>query len=79
MITITIKGLSKEAHLALKKRAETHGRSLNMEAISVLESSVRSQPVEAEGVIQRARQFRNSLKFKVTPADLKRFKEEGRA
>lgn len=79
MITITIKGLSKEAHQALKKRAATHGRSLNTEAIAVLESSVRSAPVEAEGVILRARQFRNSLKFKVTAADLKRFKEEGRA
>ena len=79
MITITIKGLSREAHLALKKRAVTHGRSLNTEAIAVLESSVRSVPVEAEGIIQRARQFRNSLRFRVTAADLKRFKEEGRA
>ncbi len=79
MITITIKGLSKEAHQALKKRAVTHGRSLNTEAIAVLESSVRSVPVDVEATIQRARQFRNSLKFKVTPTDLKRFKEEGRA
>ena len=79
MITITIKGISKEAHRELKKRAATHGRSLNTEAIAVLESSVRSVPVEAEGIIQKARQFRNSLKFKVTAADLKRFKEEGRA
>jgi plasmid stability protein len=79
MITITIKGISKEAHRELKKRAATHGRSLNTEAIAVLESSVRSMPVEAEGIIQKARQFRNSLKFKVTAADLKRFKEEGRA
>jgi plasmid stability protein len=79
MITITIKGLSKEAHQALKKRAVTHGRSLNMEAIAVLESSVRSQPVDSSAVIQRAREFRNSLKFRVTPAEVKRFKEEGRA
>jgi plasmid stability protein len=79
MITITIKGLSKEAHQALKKRAAVHGRSLNTEAIAVLESSVRSQPVEVEAVIQRARQFRSSLKFKVAAADVKRFKEEGRA
>ena len=79
MITITIKGLSKEAHQALKKRAATHGRSLNTEAIAVLESSVRSQAVESEGVIQRARQFRNSLKFKVTAADLRRLKDEGRS
>jgi plasmid stability protein len=79
MITITIKGLSKEAHQALKKRAATHGRSLNTEAIAVLESSVRSQQVDHEALIQRARQFRNSLKIKVTAADLKRFKNEGRA
>ena len=79
MITITIKGLSKEAHAALKKRAATHGRSLNTEAIAVLESSVRSQPVDVQAEIARARAFRNSLNFKVKPADLKRFKEEGRA
>ena len=79
MITMTIKGIPKETHRELKKRAAEHRRSLNSEAIAVLESSVRSVPVEAEGIIQRARQFRNSLKFKVTAADLKRFKEEGRA
>jgi len=79
MITITIKGLSKAAHQALKKRAATHGRSLNTEAIAVLESSVRSQPVDNEALIQRARQFRNSLKFKVTAADLRRCKDKGRA
>jgi plasmid stability protein len=79
MITITIKGLSKEAHQALKKRAATHGRSLNTEAIAVLESSVRSMPVDSGAVIQRAREFRNSLRFRVTPAEVKRFKEEGRA
>ena len=55
MITITIKGLSKEAHLALKQRAATHGRSLNTEAIAVLESSVRSTPVDSGAAIQRDR------------------------
>jgi plasmid stability protein len=79
MITITIKGLSKEAHRELKKRAETHGRSLNTEAIAVLEASVRSTPVDSGAVIQQAREFRNSLKFRVTATDLKRFKEAGRA
>ena len=79
MITITIKGISKAAHRELKRRAVTHGRSLNTEAIAVLESSVRSTPAYSSMVIQRAREFRNSLKFRVTAADLKRFKEEGRA
>jgi plasmid stability protein len=78
MITITIKGLSKEAHQALKQRAATQGRSLNTEAIAVLEASVHSTAVDSSVVIQRARQFRNSLKFRVTPAAVKRLKEQGR-
>jgi plasmid stability protein len=79
MITITIKGLSKEAHQALKKRALTHGRSLNTEAIAVLESSVRSVPVDVEGVIRRARAARATMKFIATDAEIRRFKREGRA
>jgi plasmid stability protein len=78
MITITIKGLSKTAHQALKKRAATHGRSLNTEAIAVLEASVHSTPTEAGAVIQRAREFRNSLQFRATPAEVKRFQRAGR-
>lgn len=70
MITITIKGLSKEAHQALKKRAATHGRSLNTEAIAVLESSVRSQPLDATALIARARAVRATMKFKTKSLDI---------
>ncbi len=70
MITITIKGLSKEAHQALKKRALTHGRSLNTEAIAVLESSVRSVPVDSAALIARARAVRATMKFKGKPLDI---------
>ena len=79
MITITIKGLSKEAHQALKKRAATHGRSLNTEAIAVLEASVRSTPVDVQAVIARARVARATMKFKATAAEIDRFKRAGRA
>ena len=79
MITITIKGLSKEAHLALKKRAATHGRSLNTEAIAVLESSVRSRPMDVEGVLRRARAARATMKFVAKDTDISWFKREGRA
>jgi plasmid stability protein len=78
MITITIKGLSKEAHQALKKRAVTHGRSLNMEAIAVLESSVRSVPVDVEGILRRARAARAAMKFTAKDSEIRRFKREGR-
>jgi plasmid stability protein len=70
MITITIKGLSKEAHQALKKRALTHGRSLNTEAIAVLESSVRSVPVDTQALLAHARAVRATMKFKGKPLDI---------
>lgn len=79
MITITIKGLSKEAHRELKKRAATHGRSLNTEAIAVLESSVRSVPVDVNALIARARAVRSTMKFKATATQIDHFKREGRA
>ena len=56
----SIYGLSKEDHQALKKRAATHGRSLNTEAIAVLESSVRSAPMDVEGILRRARAARST-------------------
>ena len=78
MITITIKGLSKEAHQALKKRAATHGRSLNTEAIAVLESSVRSTPVNVQEVIARARAARATMRFTATAGEINRIIREGR-
>ncbi len=78
MITITIKGLSKEAHQALKKRAATHGRSLNTEAIAVLESSVRSVPVDTQALLARMRTRREAMKFKTTAAEINRIIREGR-
>ena len=78
MITITIKGLSKEAHQALKKRAVTHGRSLNTEAIAVLESSVRSVPVDTQALLTRVRARREAMNFKTTAAEINRIIREGR-
>jgi plasmid stability protein len=78
MITITIKGLSKEAHQALKKRAVTHGRSLNTEAIAVLEASVRSTPVNALEMIARARAARDTMKFKTTAPEISRLIRQSR-
>jgi plasmid stability protein len=78
MITITIKGLSKEAHRELKKRAVTHGRSLNREAIAVLESSVRSVPVDTQAMLTRVRAVRDSMQFKGKPLDIEKIIREDR-
>jgi plasmid stability protein len=78
MITITLKGIPKETHRELKKRAAAHGRSLNREAIMVLESGVRSVPVDSAALIARARAVRATMKFKATAAQIDRWKREGR-
>jgi len=78
MITITIKGLSKTAHQALKKRAATHGRSLNTEAIAVLEASVRSTPVDTKAMLARMRAIRPRPNAKVSAGRIEQFIQEGR-
>jgi len=78
MISITIKGLSKEAHQALKERAVTHGRSLNREAIAVLESSVRSAPVDAQAMIARMRAIRPRPKRNLSAGQIREAIREGR-
>jgi plasmid stability protein len=62
----------------LKKRAATHGRSLNTEAIAVLESSVRSTPVDTQALLARARAVRATMPIKATAAQINRWKREGR-
>jgi plasmid stability protein len=76
---MTLKGIPKETHRELKKRAAEHRRSLNSEAIAVLESSVRSVPVDTQALLARARAARATMKFMATDAEISRFKREGRA
>jgi len=45
----------------------------------VLEASVHSVPAEAGAVIQKAREFRNSLKFQFANTGPKRSKRQGAA
>jgi plasmid stability protein len=50
MISITIKGIPRETHRELKKRAAAHRRSLNSEVIWVLESTLGGVPDAARKV-----------------------------
>ena len=53
MISITIKGIPKETHRELKKRAAAHRRSLNSEVIFALESILCGATGDA-GSVQRS-------------------------
>jgi len=79
MASITLKALPASLHRALKTRAAQHKRSLNLEVIATLEQSVaRSQPVDVDALLKRARELRSKLNLIATPEEIDRFKREGR-
>jgi plasmid stability protein len=79
MSTITIKDLPAPLHRELKARAEAHGRSLNTEVISCLETTVQSRPVDVEELLRRARELRASIGGRLTATQLRKLKNAGRA
>jgi plasmid stability protein len=80
MASITLKNLSPALHRQLKSRASRHKRSLNREVIALLEEAVApSRRVDVEALVAESRAFRQSLKFKISPAEVDKFKREGRA
>ena len=79
MPAITLKALPIPLHRQLKARAARHKRSLNQEVIAVLEDAVApSKRIDIEAMIAETRRFRDSLKFTTTPAEIDRFKRDGR-
>jgi plasmid stability protein len=64
MITITIKGIPKETHRELKKRAAAHRRSLNSEVIYVLESSLGEVLKQAVSIRQAQRSVKKGARRK---------------
>jgi plasmid stability protein len=79
MASITLKSLPASLHRALKTRAARHKRSLSSEVVATLEASVaKSQPVDVDALLERARELRSKLKLIATPEEIDRFKREGR-
>ena len=78
MSTITIKDVPTALHRALKVRARTHGRSLNKEVISTLESALHASPIDATAIGDHARAVRDTMDVYLTQKELKAFKNAGR-
>jgi plasmid stability protein len=77
--TITIKGIPRELHRALKSRAKAHHRSLNREVIATLQSAgndTRHRDVPA--LIEEARAVRTKFKRPVTAREINSWKRAGR-
>ena len=77
--TLTLKGIPDDLYLRLKQTAEAHRRSLNSEAISVLEAALLPRKATSSERIARARALREALgPQKFAARDIDTFKRQGR-
>jgi antitoxin FitA len=79
MITLTIKGVSPDLYLRLKRRAKDQRRSLNREVILCLERAVGSEPFDMEKWLEEAARIRARVKGPpLTDARINAMKRWGR-
>ena len=79
MATLHVRNFPDDVYARLKKTAEAHRRSLNNEAISVLEHVLLPHKAAASERISRARELRTGLKQGTFAAkDIDKFKRKGR-
>ena len=76
--TLTLKNIPDAVYERLRASAGLNRRSLNSEAIVCLESVLLPSRMTTGEQLQRARELRASLGFRVTARDLDAFKREGR-
>ena len=78
MPTLTIRGMPPELHEKLKKRAERHRRSMNNEAIAILERVLKPSRTCAEEAIARTEEVNDRI-GKTLPDIVNEAKRKGRA
>ena len=69
MPTITVKNIPADIYEKLKKSAETSRRSINSEIIACIERAVRSQPINPDLLLTRARKLRGKTSSHPITAD----------
>ena len=78
MATITLKSIPQFLHFELKKRAEINKRSLNNEILVCLESFLGFRNFEKDHYLEEVREFRKTIKSKITQKMINDLKNEGR-
>jgi len=78
MPNLTLKRVPDEIHEKLKERAERHRRSMNSEAIRILERALKPTRMSAEEAIARAEELNDRI-GKTFPDIVNEAKREGRA
>jgi plasmid stability protein len=79
MPTLTIKNVPEELHERLKERADRHRRSMNSEAIWILEQVLTPSRPSAEEAIARAKALNDRIGTTFDADLIERGKREGRA
>lgn len=78
MPTITLKGIPSILHWELKKRAEINKRSLNNEILVCLESFLGLRNIEKNSHLEEIREFRRTIKSRISNDLINDLKAEGR-
>ena len=79
MVTLTIKGLSDEAYAALKRRAAAEHRSINRQAIAILEQDLARQTIDVKAWLAENARLRKRYPMKpMTIEEIDAFKKKGR-
>ncbi|MCC5835749.1 MAG: Arc family DNA-binding protein [Opitutales bacterium] len=77
-MNITLKEIPDELHQKLRQRAETHGRSLNKEVLSILEMTVNPVRKSSQDLLRQISDRRDKMAHVVKDEELKGIIEEGR-
>lgn len=78
-MNITLKEIPKALHHKLKQRAETHGRSLNKEVISILEMTVNPVQRNPQNLLKQISERRDKMEHIVQEEELSEIIREGRS
>jgi plasmid stability protein len=79
MTTITIKNIPDDLYEMLKRSAELNHRSINSEIIICIERAVRSQNVDPEAILSRARRLREiTAGYRISDEEFNQAKNTGR-
>ena len=79
MATLTIKNIPDDLYEGLKKRAKANRRSINNEAIVILESALQKRERDTEKILEEARRLRElTAHYVISDEQLDEWKNEGR-
>jgi antitoxin FitA len=78
-MNLSVKEMPAATHVILKDRAERNHRSLNSEILAILESAVKSQRIDVNENLRKARSLRQKFSGFIAESDLQAAKRAGRS